>query len=102
MPTGPSGMSAERWAKIRAEAAIANFQTMVEDADIEEVDEPTGRKEITIAYTEGRDIIEESGEVYGLYRDGETLVADWTDDRSQTVVPRDNVVDLDESEYYTV
>ena len=95
-------MSEDEWAKIRAEAAIANFQTMVEDAGIEEVDEPTGRKEVTISYTEGQDIIEESGEVYGLYRDGEMFVADWTDDRSQTVVPRDNVFDLDESEYYTV
>lgn len=39
-PDRPTGMSDEEWDKTQAEADIAQFKNAVEDATVEEVDEP--------------------------------------------------------------
>jgi len=94
------------WGKERAEAGIASFQAAVIDADVQEVDEPAGRKEVEIAYQASYGFEVESGTALGVYFEPSrmnptTVHIDWADDRERTTVAWDDVESLEEGEYYT-
>lgn len=96
----------DSWAKTRAEADIAQFKTVVEDATVEDVDEPTGTKNVEIAYNTEQDFIIMSGEAVGVYYEpsrlnAKTVHIDWADDRARTTAQIKDVTTLEESEYYT-
>lgn len=101
----------------RVEADVEQFKRLVEDASVEFVETPTGRKDVEIAYEDSSDkFIEEDGTAVGVYweysdavgLDGEPEPAievvhiDWADERARTSVKWDDVVTFEESEYYSV
>ena len=103
-PDKPSGVDP---AKQRAEADIASFQAAVIGASIEEVDEPTGRKDVEIAWEDSDGFHVEEGEAIGVYRefsDAKLLTEqpelqqvhiDWQEG-GRTTVKQDELVDLEE------
>ena len=108
-PPSPTGVSSDKWAKRQASADIATFIATVDEADIRDVDEPTGRKEVTVAYEDGREFIVEEGEAHGVYRErsGGTLIRlhiDWVEDEKETqgrtTIEAADLVDLEEGEYF--
>jgi hypothetical protein len=91
------------WGKEQAEAGIASFQAAVIDADVEEVDTPSGRKDVEIAYQTSYGFEVESGRAIGVYYEPDRIAAevvhiDW-EDGGRTSVPMDDVETLDEGEY---
>jgi len=64
-------MDSEEWQKTRAEADIAEFKNAVEEATVETVDVPAGRKDVEIAF-----------------------------ERDRLTLSMDDVIDMTESEYY--
>lgn len=91
--------------KERVQASIAHFQAIVDDAPIEEVDTPTARKSVEIAFEDrnGEFVVRE-GEALGVYfepsRDTpERVSIDWSED-DRTSVDWQRVEYFDESEYY--
>jgi len=64
-------MDSEEWQKTRAEADIAEFKNAVEEATVEPVDVPAGRKDVEIAF-----------------------------ERDRLTLSMDDVIDMTESEYY--
>lgn len=88
-----------------AEDSIEQFKSVVESATVEDVDEPTGRKDVSIAYQASYGFEVESGEAVGVYYephrgDPETIHIDWSDN-DRTSVHIDDIAILDEGEYYT-
>jgi len=105
-PDRPSGVPPEEWATRKLEAEIAEFQNLVEDATVAEVDEPTGRKEVEIAWEDEDGFHSKEGEAFGVYRqytdtrEASSYTVDWVDG-SRTIASADSIVTLQESEYYT-
>lgn len=89
------------WGKERVRADIESFKAALIGAEIEEVDEPTGRKQVEIAWEDEDGFHTESGESYGVYRDNDVYHVDWTDDRDRTTVTSDQLVTLEESDWYS-
>ena len=99
-------MISDDWAKTQAEAEIAQVKNAIEDASVETVETPSGRKDVEVAYDDGREFIVEEGAAIGVYfqpsraRPSRVHI-DWEDDqRGRTTVKWHNVVDFEESEYY--
>lgn len=106
MTTPPQPDPFHEGLKNRVEAEIEQMKRVVQDATIEDVETPTGRKDVTIAYADDSGFQIEEGQAQGVYyepsRQNPYVVhVDWTDDRSRTTVKWDDVETLDESEYYT-
>lgn len=94
------------WGKRRAEADIAQFKNAVEDAKIEEVDEPAGEKEVEIGYNKEQSYVIEKGKAVGVYYEpnrqyAKTVHIDWVDERNRTSVKFEDINVLEEGEYYT-
>lgn len=98
-------MNSDEWQKTRMEADIAEFKNMVEDAPVEEVDSPYGRKDIEIAFERYDSFHVEEGVAVGVYYEPgreqpEVVHIDWQDSRERLTVAMHNVVDITEGEYY--
>lgn len=84
---------------------IEEFKRVVQNADVVvEVDKPTGRKNVEIAWENENGFHTREGEAYGVYRDGDnTINIDWTgcSEKSdkRTTVQKDNIVTLEEGEW---
>jgi hypothetical protein len=103
------------WGKTRAEADIAQFKNAVEDATIEEVNEPAGKKDVEIGYNKEQTYVIEKGKAVGVYYEYsddvglddehepaiEVVHIDWTDERNRTSVKFEDINVLEEGEYYT-
>lgn len=92
-------------AKNEARAEIATLKRLVENATVEVVDEPTGRKDVEIAWTDSDGFHVEEGTALGVYYDGERasperVHVDW-EDGSRTTVEQEDIETLEEGEYYT-
>lgn len=92
----------DEWHRKCLDADIAHFQTIVDTAPVVRVDEPTGRKDVEIAWEDSDGFHSEDGVAVAVYRDGDgTLKIDWTDERNRTIVQKDDIHTLEEGEYYT-
>jgi hypothetical protein len=94
------------WGKTQAEVGISEFKRVVDDASVETVETPAGRKEVEIAYQASYGFEVESGTAVGVYYEPgrlnpETVHIDWADDGNRTTVQFDDIETLDEGEYYT-
>jgi hypothetical protein len=112
-PTGPS-IDDDDWQKRCLEADIATFRNMVEDAPVEEVDVPDGRKNVTVAWQDSNGFHEREGRAIGVYRDYDEqpdplsdepqwsrIHIDWeSPEGERTTIEREQLVTLDESDYY--
>lgn len=102
--TEPAHPSPEReMALNQVEADIAAFKRRVESATVEEVDEPTGCKQVDLAYQASYGIEVESGEAYGVYFEPgrgspERIHVDWVSGERTTVAWED-VESFEEGEY---
>lgn len=105
------GIDHDAWQRQRLESDIAEFQQTVENATVEEVDVPDGRKDVRVKYTDGLDTVIEEGVAIGVHREyeGQTLVCihiDWAEGSqhegldARTSVKRENLLDIEESDYY--
>jgi len=92
----------EDWGKTQAKASIDSFKAALIGAEVEEVDEPSGRKDVEVAFERDGDWQLEEGQAYGVYRDydEECIHIDWTDERERTTIEMDNILDMTESDYY--
>lgn len=92
---------ADDWAKTQAEVDISQFKRLVEDAPIEDVDVPAGRKEVEIAWTNSAgEFTTKDGLAIGVYRDRDGLIQiDWVDEDEATVVKTENINYFEESQY---
>ena len=113
----PDSPSVEPDPKEKVEQDIEEFKNLVEGADVEEVDTPSGRKDVEIAWEDDEGFHVEEGEAVGVYREysdavgldddagGEPRTAiecyhvDWSDERGRTTIHEDELVDLDEGEW---
>jgi hypothetical protein len=60
----------DEWAKQQARTEAINFAATVEDATVEIVDEPTGRKHVELFWKDDSGSYhEEEGEAYGVFRE---------------------------------
>jgi hypothetical protein len=99
-------MSIERgtdWRKEQAAASVASFQAAVIDAAVREVDVPTGRKDVSVAYQKDGAFEAESGAAIGVYyepnrMDATVVHIDW-EQGGRTSVPMDSVESLEEGDY---
>jgi len=95
----------DKYAKSQLRQDIASFKTIVEDADIEEVDVPTGQKYVEIAWTDSDGFHVERGMAHGTYReyDGHDIHSvhiDWAeDDMDRTTVRGEQIETLEEGDY---
>lgn len=99
--------------KNKCEAEIERFKSLVKHASVEEVDTPTGRKTVEIAYTDNNFIVE-SGKAVGVYiepdrRNPYIVKIDWDDgspdqapDKERTEVLWENIKTFEESDYQTL
>lgn len=90
--------------KCLAEAQIAHFKACIADADIEHVEAPTDRKDVEIVWDDGEFHVEQ-GSATGVYYepergDAERVHVDWSDDRDRTTVTTENLISIEESDYY--
>jgi hypothetical protein len=98
-------MDSDEWQKTRAEADIAQFKNTVEDASVETVDVPAGRKDVEIAFERDDRFHVEEGVAVGVYYEPgreqpEVVHVDWQDDRDKLTLSMDDVIDMTEGEYY--
>lgn len=91
----------EEWVMELIRLDIAEAKELMEEASIEEVDTPTGRKEVEIAWEEGHDFNIEEGVAVGVYRDDGVYHIDWADERERTTVQAGDIVTFEEGDYYT-
>lgn len=76
-----------------------NINETIANAPIKEVDEPTGRKEVSVTYNDGDGEITEEGTAIGVYRERMMyLHIDWVNSHRTTIKIND-IIDLDESDY---
>jgi hypothetical protein len=111
--TEPASPSPEReMARNQAEADIDSFKRHVESATVEEVDEPTGCKQVEIAFSSAEQGFRmEEGEAYGVYFEPERgsperIHVDWvtqspkgSEQKSRTTVEWEDVESFEEGEY---
>jgi hypothetical protein len=90
------------WGRTLAEAGIESFKAAIIDTNVKRVDEPSGRKDVEVAFERDGDWQLEEGQAYGVYRDydDDVLHIDWTDERDRTTIEMDNILDMTESRYY--
>jgi hypothetical protein len=87
--------------KQQAEASIHAFQAAVINSEIEEVDEPTGRKKVEIAWEDTNGFHVKEGEAVGVFGDRINYYEIHWVDGEVTTVDIDDIVTFEESEYYT-
>jgi len=100
-----SQMNSNEWQKRRMRADIVNFQNIVTETDIVEVDIPTGRKDVEVAFERNDRFHVEEGVAIGVYYEPGRmnpvrLHIDWADDRDRLTLSMESVVDMTEGEYY--
>lgn len=89
----------------RVEADAMQFARLAEDASVEVVDTPPGRKHAEIAASTEDGFTHKEGEAVGVYhepnrRSTEVVHIDWVEGE-RTSVAWDNVVTFEEGGYYT-
>lgn len=97
-------MDSDEWQKTRAEADIAQFKNTVEDATVEEVETPSSRKDVEVAFEQDGEFHVEEGVAIGVYYEPgrgqpEVVHIDWQDGERLTLL-EENIVDMVEGEYY--
>jgi len=98
-------MDDEQWQKTRAEADIAQFKNAVEDASVESVDVPAGRKDVEVAFERDDRFHVEEGVAIGVYyepgrRNPVRVHIDWADERDRLSLLMEDIIDMTESDYY--
>ena len=99
-PPSP-GPDEEEWAKTKAESDIERMKAVVEDATVEEVETPTGRKDVEVAFeNEDGEFVVEEGQAIGVYRERKTVLhIDWAEG-GRTSIEQDDIIDMVEGDYY--
>lgn len=59
----------KNWAKRKTELEISKFKRLIEEADVEHVDTPSGRIDVTVVWENSSGFHKESGTAIGVYRD---------------------------------
>jgi len=98
----PDSPSVRPEGKEKAKNEIEQMKEVVENATVEEVDAPSGRKDVEVAYTdeEGEFHVEE-GTAIGVYREQKTVFhIDWADERGRTTVTEDELESLEEGDWF--
>lgn len=93
-------------AKNQAIADIEQAKRLMENASVEEVDTPAGRKDVEVAFERDDRFHVEEGKAIGVYYEpnrvnAERVHIDWADDRGRLAIEMDNILDMTESDYYT-
>lgn len=93
------GPDSEAQAKQKVRQDIAAFKSAVVDAEIKEVETPTSRKQVEIAWEDARGFHVEEGEAIGVYREPPLIHIDWSEG-GRTTIERDKIVDIEEGDWY--
>lgn len=108
-PKGPN-LDDKDWIKRKIESDISEFKRLIEDAEVEHVDTPSARIDVSVVWEDSSGFHKESGTAIGVYRDMserkrdgsllQRIHIDWDDDRGRTTIEAENLKHIEEGDWY--